>query len=112
MGKLANRKGASILTAPDEMTIYTAAEMKPVLIDHLTNGSDLELDLSKVKEIDSAGLQLLILMKTEAQRQEKRITFTGHNKLVQEVIEIFNLSNYFGDPMLLQAADKKASKTK
>ena len=46
-----------------ELTIYTAAETKARLLPLLAQCIDLEIDLSQVNEMDSAGLQLLILAK-------------------------------------------------
>ena len=45
-----------------DMTIYHAAESKPILLRALDEATDLDIDLSAVSEIDSAGLQLLLLL--------------------------------------------------
>ena len=49
------------LTILEDLTIYNALEQKQQLLDALSATSRLELDLSQVAEIDTAGLQLLIL---------------------------------------------------
>ena len=43
----------------EELTIYHAMDQKQQLLDALANSQALELDLSQVAEIDTAGLQLL-----------------------------------------------------
>jgi len=50
------------------MTIYSAADLKPVLLTLARECETPEIDLSGVMEIDSAGLQLLLLAKREAAR--------------------------------------------
>ena len=50
----------------EELTIQTAAENKAVIVAALGWGTDIEIDLGKVTEIDTAGIQLLLLAKREA----------------------------------------------
>lgn len=82
------------------LTIYSAAERKPELLAGLDAG-DLELDLAEVDELDSAGLQLLVLAKLEAERQGHRLSLCNHSAAVIEVLELSGLSAFFGDPILL-----------
>jgi len=56
-----------------EMTIYTAAEQKDHLLAYLNSGPELEINLSQVSELDTAGTQLLILAKQEAARKQKKL---------------------------------------
>ena len=51
------------LSIVDDMTIYNALDQKNRLMSALAEVDMLELDLSHVGEIDTAGLQLLILSK-------------------------------------------------
>ena len=62
--------GRTLLHIEGEMTIYTAADLKAQLMPHLGQDGELEIVLADVCEIDSAGLQLLILAKREASRNE------------------------------------------
>lgn len=84
-----------------ELTIYTAAHEKQQLRAFLESGDELELDLSQVSELDSAGLQVLILMKQEAARQHKKLRYSMHSKAVLEVLEMCNLTAAFGDQVIL-----------
>lgn len=84
-----------------EMTIYTALELKQELVSCLRRAPQLELDLSQVNEMDSAGLQLLILLKRETAKQDGRLTLTAHSPAVTEAIDAFNMAGYFGDPIVL-----------
>ena len=45
-----------------DMTIYTAADLQQQLFDALATGAELEIDLSQVSELDTAGVQQLLLV--------------------------------------------------
>lgn len=98
------KNGICHLHIEGEMTIYTALEMKTQLLRHLAKARELEVDLSQVTEIDSAGLQLLILLKRETAARNAVLRLTAHSTPVTEVIDTLNLAAYFGDPMVLAAA--------
>jgi anti-sigma B factor antagonist len=83
------------------MTIFTAAEQKPKLLKFLKKGKQLEVNLANVTDIDTAGLQLLILMKREAARAGKTLSFIMHSKIVLETLELTRLTSVFGDQVIL-----------
>lgn len=91
------------LTLTESLTIYQAADQKTKLLDALAAGDALELDLSQVGEIDTAGLQLLLLTKREAAKAEKSLSITAHSPAVREAIEFTHLATYFGDPLVISA---------
>lgn len=83
-----------------EITIYTALEIKHHLMQ-VPRSQDIEIDLSGITEIDTAGLQLLVLMKREARKHNSMLRLTAHSAAVIEVIDICNLASSFGDPMVM-----------
>jgi anti-sigma B factor antagonist len=89
------------LAIEGELTIFTAAEQKPKLLKFLNKGKRLEVNLAGVTEIDTAGLQLLILIKREAARAGKRLGFVMHSNVVLETLELANLISAFGDQVML-----------
>ena len=95
------------LSLVDDLTIYNALEQKGMLLDALQASDDIELDLSQVNEIDTAGLQLLILLKKEAQRAGKRVTIVAHSQPVRAVIDFCNLAAELGDPLVIPAAESR-----
>lgn len=97
--------GSHRIAIADDMTIYNAVAQKQQLIDALVAHPQLEIDLSAIAEIDTAGIQLLILVKREARRLDKRITIVAHSQAVSEVVDFFNLAADFGDPMLIPALE-------
>ncbi len=89
------------LNLEGDLTIYTAAKQQEVLSDFLQNNGDLEINLSGVTELDSAGLQLLILAKREAAKREQSLRFAMHRRAVLEALELANLAAIFGDQVVI-----------
>lgn len=90
-----------------DLTIYTAQQHKEQLLLAINQGA-LQIDLSEVSDIDTAGLQLLILAKLESLRRNIPLSISGHTRAVLDVIELCNLSGFFGDPVFIPSdnADK------
>jgi anti-sigma B factor antagonist len=84
-----------------ELTIYTAAVEKQRLQNFLDTDDELELNLSQVSEMDTAGLQILALMKKEAARRGKTLHYVMHSKAVLEILEMSNMTASFGDQVIL-----------
>lgn len=91
------------LALAQDLTIYTAAETKPLLLEALKTNGGLELDLSQVGEIDTAGVQLLVLTKREALAAGKECKIVAHSPAVHQTIDFCNLAAFFGDPMVISA---------
>ena len=96
------RNGVCHLAIEGEMTIYAADELKSELVPHLAEPR-IEIDLSGVSEMDSSGLQLLILAKREALQHGRILNLTGHSKAVLDVLDICNMAAYFGDPLIISS---------
>ena len=78
-----------------EMTIYNAAELAGELIPILNDTRLLEIDLSMVNEIDSAGVQLLMLARKERQGAKHELNLLGQSTAVTEVFKLMDLLSYF-----------------
>ncbi|RTL32471.1 MAG: anti-sigma factor antagonist, partial [Rhodocyclaceae bacterium] len=87
----------------EDFTIYRVAELKPALIELLGEAERIELDLSGVERMDSAGCQLLMLVKREASAACKTLAIVAHSPAVQSLIEFYNLAAWFGDPLVVPA---------
>ena len=79
------------------MTIYGAAEAMGPLLEALQGCHELEIDLAEVAEMDTAGAQLLVLLRREALSAGKRLTLSGHSPAVLEVFDCYGLASFFGD---------------
>jgi len=84
-----------------EMTIYHAAEMKEVLLPCVARCREVEINLSGVVEMDTAGFQLLLLAKREAAAAGKPLRLVAHSTATLEVLDLFNMASYFGDPVVI-----------
>jgi anti-anti-sigma factor len=92
------------LSVEGELTIYHAAQIKPLLIDPLAEAEAVEVDLSGVTEMDSAGMQLLLLLKREAAAAGKSLALAACSAAALRVIDVYNLKSQFGDPPLMAGA--------
>ena len=101
--------GVLQVSVQEEMTIYTAQAMKEFFLNLCHAGvPEVVLDLSAVTELDSAGLQLFLMLKTESQKRAFSLRLVGHSQAIMEVFELLKLSMYFGDPVVIPAEWKKS----
>ena len=77
------KKGQCQLTIEGEMTIYHANEMKEEFLANLEKCKSMEMDLTAVSE---------------------KVLLTSHSPAVLEVIELYGMEEYFGDPLVLPSA--------
>lgn len=76
-------------------------------MNHMVQPCEREINLSEVSEMDSAGLQILILAKREAERHGTSLRLNGHSRAVLDVLDMCNLASYFGDPVVLSGNENK-----
>jgi len=93
------------LVIEGEMTIYNVLELKDKLLAPLDQCAQMEIDLAGVSEIDSAGLQLLVMTKNEALARGKNLSIFGHSPAVLEVFGLCNLESFFGDTVMIGSAE-------
>lgn len=83
-----------------ELTIYRAAELcdaLKIVLSSVAGGDALELDLSEVTEMDSAGVQLLMAAKKTAVASGSELRITGRSPAVSEVFQTLRLEAHFAD---------------
>src|SRR5262247_1367015 len=78
------------------LTIYEAAPGKRALLEALGRVAELEIDLSEVTELDTAGIQLLLLVKGEASAANKAVRLTAPSPAALEAIELCGLDDHLG----------------
>jgi len=79
-----------------ELTIYRAAELKPLLLQWPAGEGAVEIDLFGVDEIDTAGVQLLLLARREAQALGRALRLVGSSRAVDDALTLLNLHDQFG----------------
>jgi anti-anti-sigma factor len=81
---------AAVVRVEGEFTIYRAAELKPALL--VGGDGPLEIDLGAVTEIDTAGVQLLLLAQREARAVSRPFRLTGASPAVREGLALLGLA--------------------
>ncbi|MFZ4626651.1 MAG: STAS domain-containing protein [Rhodoferax sp.] len=89
-----------LLKLEGELTIFRAMELKPAM---LVQPPLTDIDLSGVTEIDTAGVQLLMLAKKTALAEQRELRLSGHSPAVIEVFELLNVAAYFGDHLVMDS---------
>lgn len=90
------RTGRCPLLIKGEMTIYQAQELKTSLHSFINNYKKFELDLSQVSEIDSSGMQLLLLFRKKATQANGSIKLLACSEAVSNLITLFGMQDWFG----------------
>ena len=98
---MSKNKSKLAVLKPENMSIYEAMEIQSLFLKTLADHEQIEVDLSDVVEIDSAGLQLMVALKNDALKQNKSMVFTNHSREVIELLDLFNMMQFFGDPVVL-----------
>ncbi|MBC9248819.1 hypothetical protein A9179_00885 [Pseudomonas alcaligenes] len=93
--------GRYISAVQGEFNIYHANQLKDELLDLLGQHQQLDIDLANVQDFDSSGVQILLMLKREAQRRNKQLTFVQHSHSVREVLDLLNLVAELGDPLVI-----------
>jgi len=83
---------AACLAVEGEMTIYRAAELQPALLDLVRTHDAPALDLSAVTEFDSAGLQLLLVARSEATRLGKPFAVAAASPAVRDAFALLGMN--------------------
>ena len=75
-----------------ELTIQTAAEQFPPMLAALEKNNTLPVRLAGVTEMDTAGLQILLAIRREAQRLGGAVSFVEPSEAVREALSIVHLN--------------------
>jgi len=90
-----NEQDSCRIRIDNELTIYTANEVNTTIRDALAANSSVAIDLTGVTEIDTAGLQILLVARKEAILRDRKVRFIGHNHVVIDCLRLMNLANFF-----------------
>ena len=107
----ADPQKSAALRIEGEMNIYKAAELKPTLLAAIAAGTTLEIDLSGVTEIDTAGLQLLMLAQRSLQAVEGELLLARPSPAITDIFELLTLGAYFDDPLVIPSRNAAPNST-
>ena len=90
--------GIQRLTVQGPLTIYDAQALKSRLLELLGQAplQTLELDLAQVPEIDTSGVQWLLLAAREAQRYQASVRTLAASEAVYDTLEFCRLGPVLG----------------
>lgn len=77
------------------MTVYEAEAQRNELLQALDASQGLEIDVSGLDEIDTAGVQLLVLAQREARLAGKPLRLSGQSAALQEALGRYGLAAHF-----------------
>lgn len=86
------------LALAGEMTIFDAAEIKTSLLQSLMAATTLDIDLSAITELDTSGVQVMLMLQREARIQDKCLHWSGHSPCVARVLDLLNLGRALDAP--------------
>ena len=101
-----HRGNGAHVTLAGELTIYSAAEIKAALAEAMSDHAEVEVDLSGITEIDTAGLQLMLIVK---RTPEKAVRFVNHPPCVLRLVDLANLGGALGDPLFIAAVESEGA---
>jgi anti-anti-sigma factor len=93
--------GVSRLNVEGGMTFDTVGELKDVMLAPLAWGDSLKMNLAGVTAIDSAGLELLVLLRSEAHMYGRNVSITDHSRAVMDILDLSAMEDLFGDTILI-----------
>ncbi|BDU75537.1 STAS domain-containing protein [Mesoterricola sediminis] len=93
-------RSGPVLKLEGELTIFEAGEARARLREEL-HQAPLELDLSGVTEVDTAGIQVLLWLKREGKAAGTPVPFGNHSPAVVEVLDLLHLTGAFGDTLVI-----------
>lgn len=94
-----------LLHIDGEITVATAVAVRDEILAALPGGSadEVEVDLSGVSEIDTAGLQIMLQLKRKC---GTRLRLVNHSPAVLQILDLSNLGAQFGDPVVIRSGEQ------
>ena len=105
--RIKEKDGHFFVTLDGELNIYTAAQVNDFYLDELKSKEKVAVDLSKVKELDTSGVQSLISLKKNASKNNTSIKFINHSETVIRIIDLLGLIGLFGDKIKIPSEERQ-----
>lgn len=72
-----------------EMTVYSCARLKDIIINEMKSCSGITMNLSEVGEADTSGFQLLLFLKREAKVMGKSFRITETSTRLKTIFALY-----------------------
>ncbi|MBK8394490.1 MAG: STAS domain-containing protein [Leptospiraceae bacterium] len=105
--KITNQTNHCKISLVGRCTIYTVSKLKESFIEVIAANQNILIDLEKVTDFDTAGLQLFIAAKNMGTRENKKIKFISHPVCIIALFDLYGLTSFFGDKIILTAEEKE-----
>lgn len=103
--QITENEGLCRVSIDGEVTISTVAEIKASLASAVMQHEETEVDLGGVDEMDTAGLQMMLAAK---RCDGRKLRFVNHSAAVLHMLDLANLGQQLGDPVLIRPSDVAA----
>jgi len=81
----------ALLFIEGDLTIRRVQELKDVLLARLAQSQALEVDLAGVTEIDTAGVQLLLMARRAARASQKELRLVAYSPAVATLFALLRI---------------------
>lgn len=92
-----------------DLTIFQAAELWRSMSGAIAEQTSVEIDLAEVSEIDTAGMQLLLMLKRAAANERRELRLVNHSPAIVQALGLVDVSRLLGDPVVLSSQDQEAA---
>jgi len=96
-----------VVAMEGEMDIYHATQVKDTLSQYLGEFDQMALDLSGVSDMDTAGFQILMTLKTNSIRKKKKFVLINHSPIVLKIFDLYGAVGFFGDKIKLTSGERE-----
>ena len=90
------KDGALLLKIAGDMTTHSLQGIKEAVADGILKADRLELDLSGVEDMDSAGFQLMYAIKKHAKSRQLEWNLKACSSAVMTYLRSYNMLEQFG----------------
>lgn len=79
--------------AGGDLTVHSIREVAPALIEVARSGRRVQIDLQGVARIDTAGVQLLLLLCREARQSSGELSFAHASEAVRSLLTLYQVDD-------------------
>ena len=87
--------GTFILTVSGDMTVSSLLDIKESILEGISGVQNVEIDLSGVEDMDSAGFQVLYAIKKYAEANKLHFRLSAYSRSVLTYMDTYNMHDHF-----------------
>lgn len=82
-------KGKVSFAIEGDISIYSVKDLKDELSKHFENNKNMEIDLSAVDKLDTAGFQLLLMARKELESKDKKLSIINPSSETERIFKLY-----------------------